>query len=151
MPAMKISFELRWGKKGRPARSSFKHAGAFELFSEYLERINKFTPADAVAESAQTSNETLWICHRENSPRFIDSEQLSTKLQKTMDSGIRGLKIIVGGPNGFTQEELAQLKPAFIWSFGPMTLPHELAAVVAAEQIYRAFSIINHLPYHLGH
>jgi 23S rRNA (pseudouridine1915-N3)-methyltransferase len=32
-----------------------------------------------------------------------------------------------------------------------MTLPHELAAVVASEQIYRAFTIMQGLPYHLGH
>jgi 23S rRNA (pseudouridine1915-N3)-methyltransferase len=32
-----------------------------------------------------------------------------------------------------------------------MTLPHELAAVVAAEQIYRAFTILHRQPYHSGH
>ena len=32
-----------------------------------------------------------------------------------------------------------------------MTLPHELAAVVATEQIYRALTILHHKPYHSGH
>ncbi len=32
-----------------------------------------------------------------------------------------------------------------------MTLAHELAAVVVAEQLYRAFTILKGLPYHLGH
>ena len=32
-----------------------------------------------------------------------------------------------------------------------MTLPHELARVVVAEQIYRAMTILNHHPYHGGH
>jgi len=44
-----------------------------------------------------------------------------------------------------------QIQPHLIWSFGAMTLPHELASVVAAEQIYRAISILKNHPYHSGH
>ena len=36
-------------------------------------------------------------------------------------------------------------------AFGRITLPHELAAVVAAEQIYRALTILAGHPYHTGH
>ena len=49
-----------------------------------------------------------------------------------------------------TEEDRRVLKPDFMWSFGPQTLPHDLAAVIAAEQVYRAFSILNNLPYHRG-
>ena len=36
-------------------------------------------------------------------------------------------------------------------SFGPMTLPHALARLVLAEQVYRAATILGGHPYHLGH
>ena len=49
------------------------------------------------------------------------------------------------------QARFIKLRPDLLWSLGPMTLPHELAAIIAAEQIYRAFTILHHLPYHAGH
>ncbi|MEO6068510.1 MAG: 23S rRNA (pseudouridine(1915)-N(3))-methyltransferase RlmH, partial [Gemmatimonadales bacterium] len=60
----------------------------------------------------------------------------------------RPLAVVVGGSNG--------LDPAFLkiadhrWSLGPLTLPHELARVVIAEQLYRAFTILKGEPYHKG-
>ena len=61
------------------------------------------------------------------------------------------LEIHIGGPDGLSQLQMETIAPARTLSFGPITLPHELAAVVAAEQIYRAFTIIKGEPYHLGH
>ena len=58
---------------------------------------------------------------------------------------------MIGGPEGFTPGELEAMAPGLRWSFGPMTLPHELASVVAAEQIYRALTILHRQPYHSGH
>lgn len=93
----------------------------------------------------------LWICEREKGARALSSEALAKELGRCMNAGLQELQIMIGGPDGFTAKELETMKPALRWSFGPMTLPHELAAVVAAEQIYRALTILKNLPYHNGH
>lgn len=76
---------------------------------------------------------------------------MAAALGREKDAGTRTLEVLVGPPDGFTPAAVALLNPALRWSFGPLTLPHELAAVVAAEQLYRAFSILAKSPYHLGH
>jgi len=67
------------------------------------------------------------------------------------NQGKRLLSIIIGGPDGLKEAQQQRLKPDFIWSFGPMTYPHELACVIACEQLYRAWAIMRGLPYHGGH
>ena len=72
----------------------------------------------------------------------MDSVEFSEWLEELRQSG-RDLCFIVGGPRGIDldgcDEEL---------SFGPMTLPHQLARVVLLEQLYRAHKIIAGEPYH---
>lgn len=58
----------------------------------------------------------------------------------------RSVALLVGGPDGLDARcrQLARQT----WSLSPMTLPHALVRVVVAEQIYRAWSILNKHPYH---
>ena len=53
---------------------------------------------------------------------------------------------VIGGSDGVTKEVKQRATERI--SFGPITLPHNLARVVLLEQIYRAFKIIRHEPYH---
>ena len=57
------------------------------------------------------------------------------------------LAILIGGADGHTAE--LRQKADFLWSLSQGTLPHELALVVALEQIYRALTISSGHPYHL--
>lgn len=82
---------------------------------------------------------------------MLSSEDLAAALGREKDAGTRVLEVLVGPPDGFTPADVARLKPTLRWSFGPLTLPHELAALIAAEQLYRAHSILSRSPYHLGH
>lgn len=147
---MRICFSLAWMKSGQPIKKAFKSASACGLFTDYLERIGRFAACEAGANKAQNRG-IIWVCEREKSGKMFRSEDLAQELQKVMNGGAQELSIVIGGADGFTVQELEAMRPALRWSFGPMTLPHELAAVVAAEQIYRALTILRNMPYHSGH
>ncbi len=135
---MNVSFDLQW--------KTFKQKPAAELFSEYVNQISKFSSGGSKKGNAK---EKVWVCDR--SGKTLSSEALAEQVEKIRDSGSRHLRVILGGPDGFSKDGLSKLNLDFIWSFGPMTLPHELAAVIAAEQIYRALTILGRLPYHTKH
>jgi 23S rRNA (pseudouridine1915-N3)-methyltransferase len=53
---------------------------------------------------------------------------------------------VIGGAEGLAPSVLERAEASL--SLGPLTLPHQLARVVAAEQLYRALTINRGLPYH---
>lgn len=67
-------------------------------------------------------------------------------LQKRMASGIRRLVMVIGGPYGFSDEVYARADAKL--SLSKMTFSHQIVRAIFAEQIYRAFTILNNEPYH---
>jgi len=79
--------------------------------------------------------------------RAWTSEQLAGQLDGWLGDG-RDLALLVGGPNGISEDCLARADQR--WSLSPLTLPHPLVRVVVAEQLYRAWSQLQGHPYHRG-
>lgn len=75
------------------------------------------------------------------------SEQLAERLDGWRTAA-RDVALIIGGAVGVDQMVHARANET--WSLGPLTLPHELARVVVAEQLYRAMTILRGEPYHKG-
>ncbi len=152
---MTIKFHLQWAKGDKVSQKAFKSKEAYGLLAEYCERVSKFVPCGISGEisagSRAKQKTNLWICDRTNGARVFSSEEIAQALKKICDGGERELQIVIGGPDGFSKEALDNFSPDLRWSFGSLTLPHELAAVVASEQIYRAWTILRGLPYHAGH
>lgn len=73
------------------------------------------------------------------------TERLAGQLDNWMGEG-GDVSLLVGGPEGLSKECLQRADGR--WSLSPLTLPHPLVRVVVAEQIYRAWSILHHRPYH---
>ena len=78
----------------------------------------------------------------------LASDALAHWIAAQRDSGAKAMAFLIGGPDGHGSVSLnaGQLR----LSFGPMTLPHGLARIVLAEQLYRAATIISGHPYHRG-
>lgn len=78
--------------------------------------------------------------------KALSSEDIAGRLDDLKLSGVSDVAFVIGGSDGVSADVRAR---ADEWvSFGRITLPHNLARVVALEQIYRAFKISRHEPYH---
>lgn len=73
------------------------------------------------------------------------SPELATFLEKRALDG-REVSLLIGGPDGLPSEVRA--KANYSWSFGKLTLPHDLAMVTLLETLYRASTISAGQPYH---
>lgn len=67
-------------------------------------------------------------------------------LQKRLNSGLKRLVMIIGGPYGFSDEVYARADAKL--SLSKMTFSHQIVRAIFAEQIYRAFTILGNEPYH---
>ena len=132
---------------------------AAPLLADYLDRIRRYLPCDQrdfpsearfltfLETAAGRTSPHLVLTHPAG--KQLTSEDFAAEVGRLRDSGQQQLVVAIGPPDGWSPEALRRAQLAI--SFGRITLPHELAAVVAAEQIYRAFTILNGHPYHSGH
>ena len=67
-------------------------------------------------------------------------------LQKRMNSGVRRLVLMIGGPYGFSDEVYNRANGKI--SLSKMTFSHQIVRAIFTEQLYRAFTIIKGEPYH---
>jgi 23S rRNA (pseudouridine1915-N3)-methyltransferase len=112
----------------RKMLARYAHVEAIELRDE--EKVTGRIPEDSFKVLLHSDGEQM------------DSIKFAEFIDERRRSG-RDLCFVIGGPRGLDLES-CDLK----LSFGPMTMPHQLARVVLIEQIYRAHKIIAREPYH---
>ncbi len=135
--------------------------------AEYLKRLQPYAkttvievadvdPARAGGEAAAIEREGAAICKALPERAYVallaidgkqrSSESLSARIDELGVSGTGEIAFIVGGSCGVSSEVRARADETL--SFGPITLPHNLARVVLLEQLYRACKISRGEPYH---
>ena len=78
--------------------------------------------------------------------QMLDSVELSRKIDSLGISGNSSIAFVIGGSLGLSDKIL--WRADYKLSFSRMTFPHQLMQMILLEQIYRAYRIINHEPYH---
>ncbi len=76
----------------------------------------------------------------------FSSVEFSTYLQKKMNSGIKQLVLVIGGPYGFSEAVYHKAQGKI--SLSKMTFSHQMVRLFIIEQLYRGFTILKNEPYH---
>jgi 23S rRNA (pseudouridine1915-N3)-methyltransferase len=141
------------------ANSRVQSDSAQNLAAHYLDRASRYLPCESVnhpSEAAllswldrQTARTAPVLILLDSRGQQITSEQFAAHLGRLRDTGTQTLTLAIGPADGWSAA--ARARATLILSFGNITLPHELARAVLAEQIYRALTILAGHPYHSGH
>ena len=100
------------------------------------------TEGDQILAKLTTTEQVVLLDER---GKQLTSRSLATRLIDWQRDS-RDLCFIVGGPDGVS--DACRQRADFTWSLSQMTLPHGMARVLFAEQLYRAWSLQSGHPYH---
>lgn len=131
---------------GELIRRYFKRLAAFADCREQSFRSEKLL-FEWVDRSKGRSSPTVVLL--DSRGRKFSSEAFAEWIGRWRDGGGRHLVFGVGPASGWSEEAMRRAQVQL--SLGPMTMAHDLAQLVLAEQIYRAFTILSGHPYHTGH
>ncbi|MGD1016009.1 MAG: 23S rRNA (pseudouridine(1915)-N(3))-methyltransferase RlmH [Roseiarcus sp.] len=109
-------------------------------------------PEDRQAEEARAilavAPKGAWLALLDERGAAMTSAQWAAEIGKAREAALPAYAVVIGGPDGLDPALRAQART--ILAFGAMTWPHQLVRVMAAEQLYRALSILGGHPYHRG-
>ncbi|WP_298247767.1 23S rRNA (pseudouridine(1915)-N(3))-methyltransferase RlmH [uncultured Christiangramia sp.] len=92
-----------------------------------------------------TQNSDFVVLLDENGKQY-DSVAFSEYIQKRMNTGLKRLIFVIGGPYGFSDTVYTRANGKI--SLSKMTFSHQMVRLFATEQLYRAFTILKNEPYH---
>jgi 23S rRNA (pseudouridine1915-N3)-methyltransferase len=150
-----MRFRIIWTGKTRDARLR-------ALIDDYAERLSHFVRCEVreLRELGRTDKSGIDKETRRISDAlrpgsltvFLDpegaewtSQELAAQVRSWEGNGVKEVAFVAGGPNGLAPELVTRADKR--WSLSRLTLTHEMARVVLAEQLYRAYTIVRGVPY----
>lgn len=107
------------------------------------EAQQKQKEGEVILKAVEPSDKVVLLDEKGKSYTSVD---FSNYLQKQMNSGIKQLVFVIGGPYGFSDEVYARANEKTALS--AMTFSHQMIRLFFVEQLYRAFTIMRNEPYH---
>ena len=143
-----------------PGKTKDEHLRA--LVNEYLKRLRRFVRWELIETRAvrgsdhssmeKESRRLLEAIPASSVTILLDvkgrewsSQELAAEVGRWEGDSIREITIVIGGPDGVSSEVAARAQKC--WRLSRLTLTHEMARVIAVEQLYRAYTINRGLPY----
>jgi len=135
----------------------------------YLDRISAWHPTetqifptevalvDWLTRPAKASRTAIVPVLLDRTGRALSSTEFASWFVTRRDQGAQHLVFAIGPADGWSPSVLDQIQnhlrahSGLLLSFGPITMAHDLARLVLAEQLYRACTILAGHPYHTGH
>jgi 23S rRNA (pseudouridine1915-N3)-methyltransferase len=143
-----------------PGKTKDEHLRA--LAEEYLKRLSRFVRCELIETREGTEADPASL--KKESQRIVDaipsgsvvllldlkglewsSQELADEVRRWEHDAIKEVAVVIGGPNGVSEEVAVRVQKR--WRLTRLTLTHEMARVVALEQLYRAYTINRGLPY----
>ena len=141
-----------------PGKTRDEHLRA--LVAEYLKRLQRFVRCEVIETRQVSGGSNI----DKESARMVDalptagvtvlldvdgrewsSHELAAQVQRWENDAVKEIAIVIGGENGVSSNLSARVDKR--WRLSRLTLTHEMARVVAVEQLYRAYTINRGLPY----
>ena len=132
------------------------------LIAEYLKRLRRFVRCEVIETRAMTGSDRSGV--EQESRRILEaipdgsvtlmldvhgrqwsSPELAGELRRWENDAVKEIVIVIGGPDGVSAAVAKRAQKS--WCLTRLTLTHEMARVVAVEQLYRAYTINRGLPY----
>jgi 23S rRNA (pseudouridine1915-N3)-methyltransferase len=142
-----------------PRRPRSKSEASDRLIADYIERASRYGPCDSEVFDSETAvidwldrqagRTPAYAILMDSRGQQYTSDEFAAHLGRVRDEGVQRLVLAIGPADGWSPA--ARQRANLLFSFGRMTLPHQLARVVVAEQVYRALTILAGHPYHSGH
>jgi 23S rRNA (pseudouridine1915-N3)-methyltransferase len=142
-----------------PSQTRTKNKAVESLFDDYMKRSTRYLSCDSQLFDTEAALLT-WLDRQpgrvpayaillDSRGQQYTSEEFAAHVGRLRDDGTQRLVLAIGPADGWSKA--ARQRAQLLFSLGRITLPHQLARVVLAEQVYRALTILAGHPYHSGH
>ena len=147
-----------------------KEKATRELIEEYLKRLGAYTKIEMIEvndeqtpdRNSSAQNEEIkrkegerilskiqsdeYVILLDLQGKMLSSEGLSEKIDSIQTYQSSKLTFIIGGSLGVSED--IKKRSDFKWQLSALTFPHQIVRILLVEQVYRAFKIHHHEPYH---